>query len=481
MGSSLSYDDGVIDLTVQTGPNSYTNQKIAISELESFSYRRPGAFVNGSLRFQLRDGTSTESLKVSKIHKKIFDVLVTTIQADLDNASSFGDKRNLGRSRTFRTEEKGLSMSSQGSLQSAMGNWETWVAVDIEWTDSSDKSSICEIGLAKFQNGKPVESWRSYVRPPGRFKMGLYERQTHGIDEEVLLSAPTLADLWDDIENFIGGNAWVLHNATSDINRILKTLAVEGHRGPRDFRYLDTMLLARKSSFVTSSSGLDDLANFYDLERVFADYDNRHDAGDAHGALEDARLTGKVLCKMMASVSYTSIPAFLELLGASVGLVRDGEVVSGFSAPGQFSYENLQDIPTENELTQRLEKKISASDKAQENRRLAEEAKLAFLSTDPIPWSDHVITADDRVYFSSFSQDGFHDKIEQELRRLGATMNTFSASVTLLIIADHAVEDSAKLRNCFSFRSQVPVTNYSNFLRNNRQFPLYKPDAKEKW
>jgi hypothetical protein len=38
MASFLSYDDGVIDLTAQTGPNSYTNQKIAISELESFSY-----------------------------------------------------------------------------------------------------------------------------------------------------------------------------------------------------------------------------------------------------------------------------------------------------------------------------------------------------------------------------------------------------------------------------------------------------------
>tara|TARA_B110000114_G_C14965714_1_gene346208 strand:+ start:31 stop:258 length:228 start_codon:yes stop_codon:yes gene_type:complete len=61
------------------------------------------------------------------------------------------------------------------------------------------------------------------------------------------------------------------------------------------------------------------------------------------------------------------------------------------------------------------------------------------------------------------------------------TVQTGPNSYTNQKIADHAVEDSAKLRNCFSFKSQVPVTNYSNFLRNNRQFPLYKPDAKEKW
>ena len=437
--------------------------------------------MNGSLRFQLKDGTSTDPLKVSKIHRKAFDELVSTIQADLEKAPSYGNKKNLGGPRTVRTEDQRLSMSNQGSLQSPISNWETWVAVDIEWADSSDKSSICEIGLAKFRHGKPIESWRSYVRPPGSFNMGFYERQTHGIDEEVLLSAPILADLWGDIENFIGDSAWVLHNATQDINRILKTLESGGHKGLRDFYYLDTMVLARKNSFVTSSSGLDDLATFYDLERVFADYDNRHGVGDAHGALEDASLTGKVLCEMMASVSFTRIPAFLELLGASAGLVRGGEVVSGFSATGQFAYENLQDVPTEDELTQRLEKKISASDKTQEKRKSAEEAKLAFLSMDPIPWSDHVITADDRVYFSSFSQDGFHDQIEQELRRLGATMNTFSASVTLLIIADDAVEDSAKLRNCFSFKSQVPVTNYSNFRRNNPQFPKHKPAANKGW
>jgi len=226
---------------------------------------------------------------------------------------------------------------------------------------------------------------------------------------------------------------------------------------------------------VTSSNGLDALSDFFGLTRSFATCDERENVGDAHGALEDAILTGEVLNEMMRLVSYSNLNAFLQLLDASPGEVRGGEVLFGFRAAGKFNYPNLNDIPSEVELLDKLQKAELARQKAGDKRQAAEDAKAAFLSQDPIPWSNHVLTSGDTVYFSSFVSDGFEDAVNRELERLGVDGSKFSGKTTLLVLPDDAVEDSAKMRDCFSFKTPVAVTNYSNFLRNNPQFPPYNP------
>ena len=62
-----------------------------------------------------------------------------------------------------------------------------YVAIDGE-TANSDYSSICQIGLAIFDDGNVIETWKSYVDPEDYFDT--INVSIHGIDEKTVLGAP---------------------------------------------------------------------------------------------------------------------------------------------------------------------------------------------------------------------------------------------------------------------------------------------------
>jgi len=58
-----------------------------------------------------------------------------------------------------------------------------FVAIDVE-TANADMASICQIGLAKVENGTLSEEWKTYVDPEDYFD-GI-NVAIHGIDESVV-------------------------------------------------------------------------------------------------------------------------------------------------------------------------------------------------------------------------------------------------------------------------------------------------------
>ncbi|MDA8580295.1 exonuclease domain-containing protein [Pontimonas sp.] len=481
MAGQLFYDDDcVFHIAEQVGPNEHSKSTFHVGEVARYEYQRPSFFKIGFIRFHLRDGSVTSKLLVPAKAKGQFEELIRTIDVDMAaHAGSSGQGAPIGREVIGRTVPRDTSLSPVRSDFSA------WVAVDIEWTDSSTKTSICEIGLARFAGGSLVDTWSSYVRPPGDFRIGRYEFETHGIAEELLMDAPILADVWSEVDEFVGNHGWVLHNATQDVNRILATLAAQGHPGPREFQYVDTMLLAKKLPYVTSSNGLDDLAEFFELSRQFATYDQRGEVEDAHGAVEDATLTGEVLNKLMALVSYSELPSFLTLMDAVPGEVRGCQLNAGFSAAGKFKYPSIDQIPREADLSKQVDKARLASERATSKRQDAEAARRKFLEHPN--WSNLRVSAGTRVCFTQLMpwddnrEFGFNQEVEKIAKRLGLVEQGVNKQLDLLIVNDPWVNQSAKLRDCLS--KGIPVTTYSIFQSNNPEFPVwnYKNAEQYRW
>lgn len=83
-----------------------------------------------------------------------------------------------------------------------------FVAIDVE-TANSDMASICQIGIAKFENGVLVEEWISLVNPEDYFHF--INIDIHGIDESDVADAPIFTEFLDKLKYFLEGAVCVCH------------------------------------------------------------------------------------------------------------------------------------------------------------------------------------------------------------------------------------------------------------------------------
>ena len=129
-----------------------------------------------------------------------------------------------------------------------------FVAFDLE-TLNDDPTSICEIAFVKFdelRDDSDYPSIHSLVRPSGELHVSFRAFEVHGIEPEDLIGAPQLADIWHEIEVFLGDLPLVAHGATNDINKLLKTLSQAGVT-PRQRVYYCTLVTARNKPDVLSN------------------------------------------------------------------------------------------------------------------------------------------------------------------------------------------------------------------------------------
>jgi DNA polymerase-3 subunit epsilon len=85
-----------------------------------------------------------------------------------------------------------------------------FVAIDVE-TANADMASICQIGIARFENGTLTDEWKTYVDPEDHFD-GI-NVSIHGIDENVVAGAPTFRMLSDIVADKLTGRVVVTHTA----------------------------------------------------------------------------------------------------------------------------------------------------------------------------------------------------------------------------------------------------------------------------
>lgn len=95
-------------------------------------------------------------------------------------------------------------------------------ALDTETTGVTDADRVCEIGAIRFEAFKPVQRFSSLVNP-GR-PIPAAATAVHGITDDMVKDAPTLADLAVDLFLICDGAIPAAYNAPFDRDMIHRTL-----------------------------------------------------------------------------------------------------------------------------------------------------------------------------------------------------------------------------------------------------------------
>lgn len=164
-----------------------------------------------------------------------------------------------------------------------------FVAIDVE-TANADMASICQIGLAKFNDGKLVKEWSSLIDPEDYFDF--INIDIHGITEKDVIGAPKFSEVVSDLTAFLSGSVCVSH---THFDRVSIGRALEKYSlNPIATTWLDSARVARRAWEQCARRG-------YGLSNVceIIGYKFKH-----HDALEDAKASGQVI---IAAVEQTGL------------------------------------------------------------------------------------------------------------------------------------------------------------------------------
>lgn len=183
-----------------------------------------------------------------------------------------------------------------------------YLAIDVE-TANSDYSSLCQIGIAEFNNGEVIDSWSTLINPEEYFDF--FNVEIHGIDEEAVKDAPTFKEIYGELNLWISNRVAVHH---MPFDRIAITRACEKYSlDPVKPTWLDSAKIARRTweQFAYKGFGLSNLAGFLNIEF------------DHHDALEDAIAAGKVVYEA-SNIAGLTIDEWIERVGKPLTVYKGG-------------------------------------------------------------------------------------------------------------------------------------------------------------
>lgn len=187
-------------------------------------------------------------------------------------------------------------------------------AIDVE-TANPALSSICQIGIASFRDGRLCDSWESLINPEDYFDP--INVSIHGIDEGDVQSSPSWSEVYPAVCAALQDGIVVSHT-TFDRVSILRACEKNGLPSS-EFHWLDSAKVVRRAWPIFSKRG-------YGLANVAAHFSIQY---RAHDALEDARCAGEILLRAIAETGL-SIDQWCERVrhpidpSAAAAITRDG-------------------------------------------------------------------------------------------------------------------------------------------------------------
>lgn len=155
-----------------------------------------------------------------------------------------------------------------------------FISIDVE-TANADMASICQIGIAKYSDGKLIDEWSSLINPEDYFHF--INIEIHGISEEDVQDSPTFIDIFETLDKHLSETICVSH---THFDRVSIHRAVEKYNlTDINTTWLDSAMVARRTweDVAVRGYGLSNLCNKIG-------YEFKH-----HDALEDAKAAGQVL------------------------------------------------------------------------------------------------------------------------------------------------------------------------------------------
>jgi DNA polymerase-3 subunit epsilon len=183
-----------------------------------------------------------------------------------------------------------------------------FVTIDFE-TAKYSRESACSVGLVRYQDGEPIDTFYSLIRPPS-----LYIRpdftEIHGLTVEDVKDAPVFAAIWDSgIRPFIGELPLAAHNASFDMGVLQAVLEWYDLEIPR-LHYFCTCNLARRTWLGLESYSLTNLASNFGI--VY----------NAHNALDDAMTCGKLVQMSAEKFKCENIADLLSAAELEMGVLK---------------------------------------------------------------------------------------------------------------------------------------------------------------
>lgn len=165
-----------------------------------------------------------------------------------------------------------------------------FVAIDVE-TANPDCSSICQVGIAVFENASIKETWCSLVNPEDYFDPTNISRS--GISEEDVADAPLFGDVFPVIRHYISEKTAVHHMPFDKV--AISRAATKYDLPSLGVNWLDSALVARRAwqEFRYRGYGLSNIATHLGI------------TFQHHNALEDAIVAGKIVIR---AIEETGIP-----------------------------------------------------------------------------------------------------------------------------------------------------------------------------
>lgn len=155
-----------------------------------------------------------------------------------------------------------------------------FVSIDVE-TANADMASICQIGIAKYEDSSLVDEWVTLIDPEDDFSY--INIDIHGISEETVKGAPIFPEVVSAIHEYFEDNIIVSHTQFDrvSIGRAYSKYNLE----PPSNSWLDSAKVVRRAwpEFARKGYGLGNVC-----EKI--GYSFKH-----HDALEDAKAAGAVL------------------------------------------------------------------------------------------------------------------------------------------------------------------------------------------
>jgi len=124
----------------------------------------------------------------------------------------------VNRSNTTVNKEKLRELAIQWAQLLRTSNA---VVVDTESCGGRKEDEIISIGVARVVDGKKL--FYSLVRPSSKAKFNYYATKVHGIQEHHLVSAPTIEDVWKEVQSLLAENIVVAYNKSADERMIRQT------------------------------------------------------------------------------------------------------------------------------------------------------------------------------------------------------------------------------------------------------------------
>lgn len=140
---------------------------------------------------------------------------------------------------------------------------ENFVAIDLE-TATSDRSSICQIGITEVIDGKPLTPISWLVQPEDN-KYDSMNIWIHGITPEDTKNSPSFPEIWKEVQPYLQNKIVVAHNTSFDMYALRDAFNKYGIVYPT-FDYFCSLRIAKYIVKGCYSYSLDVVANHLGLK-----------------------------------------------------------------------------------------------------------------------------------------------------------------------------------------------------------------------